>query len=56
MRSCEAAAGKDVNTESEEYTMWGDVARQQLAKTQEARKDLVHAVVNCRVYELATAL
>jgi hypothetical protein len=46
-------ASKDVYTEAEVATALGTFTRRQLVKHSE---HLVHAVVNCRVDELATAL
>jgi hypothetical protein len=49
-------ASKDVNTEAEEAIELEAVTRKRLAKTQQTEKDLVRAVLNCRVCELAIAL
>jgi hypothetical protein len=51
----QSPVSKNVNTEAEEATVLEAVIRQPV-KTQHTGEDLVHAVVNCRVRELATAL
>jgi hypothetical protein len=47
----ESPASKDVNTEAGEATVLQAVTRRQPAKTKQT-----HAVMNCRVCELAIAL
>jgi hypothetical protein len=42
--------------EAEEYPLLEVVTRERLLKTQQAGKDLVCAVVICKVWKLATAL
>jgi hypothetical protein len=48
-------ASKDVNKEGEEATALEGVIRRQSGKVQKTG-DLVRAVVNCKLYELAIAL
>jgi hypothetical protein len=50
----QSPASRDVNTEAEESTVLGAVTKQRPVKTQQT--DLVRAVINCRVSELAIAL
>jgi hypothetical protein len=46
----------DLSTEAEESPLFEAITRERLVKTQQARKDLVGAVVICKVRRLAVML